>query len=85
MSHQDVWKGNNLGDRDEGVHDGLLLNDVVGSLVIVGVLQLVSFFAKQGLPQGGFHLDTIIKNVGQRQTKRSRGLEAYQEKRIKEL
>ena len=61
MSHQDVWKGNNLGDRDEGVHDGLLLNDVVGSLVIVGVLKLVRFFAKQGLPQGGFHLDTIIK------------------------
>ena len=39
-------KGKNLGDRDEGVNDGLLFNDVVGSLVIVGMLQLVRFFAK---------------------------------------
>ena len=36
--HHDVWRGKNLGDRDECINDGLLLNDVVGSLVIVGVL-----------------------------------------------
>ena len=50
-------KEKNLGNADEGVHDGLLLDDVVGSLVIVGVLQLVGFFAEQGFPQCGFHLD----------------------------
>ena len=52
-----VWKGENLGDRNEGVDDGLLLNDVVGSLIVVGVLQLVCFFAEQGFPQSCFHLD----------------------------
>ena len=36
--HHDVWRGKNLGDRDERINDGLLLNDVVGSLVIVSVL-----------------------------------------------
>ena len=46
----------NLGDRDECVHDGFFLNNVIGSLVVIGVLQLVCFLAKQSLPESGFHL-----------------------------
>ena len=46
----------NLGDRDECVHDGFFLNNVIGSLVVIGVLQLVCFLAKQSLPKSGFHL-----------------------------
>jgi len=44
-----------LGDRDECVHDGFFLNNVIGSLVVIGVLQLVCFLAKQSLPKSGFH------------------------------
>lgn len=37
---------------DVRVDEGLLLDDVVGLIVVVGLLQLVCFLAKQGSPNG---------------------------------
>ena len=37
-------------NRDVHVDDGLFFNDVVGLVVVVGLLQLVCLLAKQGSP-----------------------------------
>ena len=44
-----------LGHGDEGIDERILLYDVISSLVVIGVLQLLRLFSKQSLPQCGFH------------------------------
>ena len=39
-----------LGYRDEGVDEGVFLNDVVGLVIVIGLLQLVCLLPEQGPP-----------------------------------
>ena len=52
-----------LRDGDKCVDQGLLLDDVVGPLVVIGVLQLVSLLPEQSLPQRGLHHQQRVQEL----------------------